>query len=365
MSVTKDVAKRGTSFVAPTVDLKYYNYDKLMSFNAKFNFLVGARGLGKSYGLKVAVVRWAIKDGRQFIYLRRYKEELAEAKSTFFADFAHVYPAYDFRVNGAKAEMAPIDTRDTKKREWTVIGHFMALSQSQNVKSSAYPLVTTIMFDEFIIEKGTTTYIANEAQRLEGLFMTVDRWKDKTRVFLLANSVTITNPYFLFYNIRPDESEEYLKLFEDSVTGIPFVACHFADSAEFKSGVYATQFGRFMKQREDQGQANYAVENQFSDNHKKLLAEKPSHARYRFTIETAHGTFSVWVDMEVRFWYIQESRPKQETIYTLLPDRMDTDRVLIEYNSKLLQYMRADYNKGHAFFDTPKTRNAFIEIFRK
>jgi hypothetical protein len=336
--------------------LAYYNYDKILSFNSMFHFLVGARGLGKTYGAKIKVIQWAIKYGRQFIYLRRFKDELKGARNTFFADVEHNFPDWDFRVNGDQAEMAPTSTEGMKPRPWVVIGFFVALSQGQSKKSVAYPEVKTIIFDEFIIEKGLTHYLPNEAKVFENFYMTVDRWKDKTRVFFLANAISITNPYFLHYNIRPDQLPEI------STSHKGFIVSHFADSTEFASGVFKTQFGQFIQGTE---QAEYAVGNAFTDNHDKLLQLKPPTAKYRFTIETMQGIFSVWIDMDVQRYYMQESRPKQETIYTLIPEKMDDDRTLLEPNNKLLQYLRAAFSRGRAYFDTPKTRNAFIEIHRK
>ena len=53
----------------------YYNYDQLWSRNGTFNFVTGARGLGKTYGAKLFCIRNALRNGDQFIYLRRYNTE--------------------------------------------------------------------------------------------------------------------------------------------------------------------------------------------------------------------------------------------------------------------------------------------------
>ena len=118
--------------------MAYYSFDKIYSYNAIYNFIVGARGLGKTYGWKKKVIAAAIKRGDQFIYLRRYKDELKASRNTFFADIYHEFPKWDFRINGEYAEMAPAKTREEgKKRVWQVIGHFMPLSIAQGRKSVA------------------------------------------------------------------------------------------------------------------------------------------------------------------------------------------------------------------------------------
>ena len=55
--------------------LSYYDYGPVLSRNAVFNMIMGARGLGKTYGAKKLVIKEFINHGNQFIYLRRYKEE--------------------------------------------------------------------------------------------------------------------------------------------------------------------------------------------------------------------------------------------------------------------------------------------------
>jgi len=344
------------------VKLAYYNFDKIFSFNAYFNFLIGARGLGKTYGAKHKVISKAIKSGDQFIYLRRYKDELKISKDAFFADIWEAFPEWDFRINGYTAEMAPAETRDNKGREWQIIGFFVPLSTAQSRKGVSYHNVKTIIFDEFIIEKGATHYLPKEDVAFMNFYSTVDRWKDKTRVFFLANAADMMNPYFLAYDIKPDQSGEFVRKRIDPDTGIPFILCHFADSAEFSTGVYETAFGKFIAGSE---YADYAVGSEFADNHDHLLQFKTAAAKYVYTVETKHGMFSVWLDGIERKFYIQERRPKQEIVFTMLADKMAEGKILVRYNDKMIQTLRTAFNNANTLFDNAKTRNAFAEIFKR
>src|SRR5437868_2634218 len=173
---------------------KYYDYAALFSRNGTYNICVGGRGLGKTYGAQKKAIRDAItsglKDGfdkcDQFIYLRRYKEELQMSRDTFFAAVGEEFPAWDFKAEGFEAKISPAADRDIKKRVWKTIGFFIPLSVAQKYKSVAFPRVKLIIFDEFIIEKGVTHYLPNEAIAFNNFFSTVDRYKDKTRVLFLA-----------------------------------------------------------------------------------------------------------------------------------------------------------------------------------
>ena len=332
----------------------YYSFDKIYSYNATYMFVVGARGLGKTYGAKKKVIQNFIRNGEQFIYLRRYKTELAN-RNTFFDDIFHEFPNHHLRVHGSLAQIADYNP-DEKKRKWQTIGYFVQLSTAQAQKSTAYPAVTTIIFDEFIIEKGALRYLPNEAAAFNNFYSTVDRWQDKTRVLFLANSVSIMNPYFIEYDIRPDQIGEF------STHADGFIAAHFADSAQFQSEVYQTKFGKFIKDTE---YAEYAVGSQFGDNHQRMIQFKPSDAKYYCTIETSQGTFSVWVDYSGPLYYIQEKRPRNEIIYTFVPELMDNNKKLMTHSHKFAQYLRSGFTNGRVWFSGPKVRNAFVEVFKR
>ena len=53
----------------------YYDYGRVLSYHAPWIFVIGARGLGKTYGAKKLVIGDWIKKRWQFIYLRRTAEE--------------------------------------------------------------------------------------------------------------------------------------------------------------------------------------------------------------------------------------------------------------------------------------------------
>lgn len=331
----------------------YYNFQKLLSYNAVYNFCLGARGLGKTYGAKKLVIKAYLRDRQEFIYVRRYKTELAN-RQTFFDDIAHEFPDIGLRVEGHLAQMCwnPNDA----KPKWETMGYFMALSNSQSRKSVAFPAVTMILFDEFIIEKGALHYLPKEEDVFMNFFATVDRWQDKTRVIFMANAVSIMNPYFLAYDIKP--TQEFVK------KGDGFLTVHFADSKEFSNEISETRFGKFIKGTEYE---DYAVNSVFADAHEYLVARKTAKATYTVTLETKEGVFSVWIDRQAypMVYYVQEKRPDKETIYVTESELMREGTIFVTYTDKFLQYLRAAYGKGHVLFDGPRSRNSFAQIFKR
>ena len=58
--------------------MHYYNYHRILSYNCPVNCLFGERGCGKSYGAKKYVIQQYNKNRSQFLYLRRYDNEIKE-----------------------------------------------------------------------------------------------------------------------------------------------------------------------------------------------------------------------------------------------------------------------------------------------
>ena len=377
---------------------KYYDFAKLFSFNATFNGVCGGRGMGKTFGAKKKVINDALKTvkfkteakevttkgnikgsftktvqihtveeiGDQFIYLRRYKEELALAKATFFADIEYLWPEWDFRIQGWEAQASPRKFDGlTKGRPWATIGFFISLSVNQNYKSVSFPKVKTIIYDEFIIEKGGQ-YLANEPTKLVNFYNTVSRYRANVRVLMLANAVTIENPYFIHYKVDPDKTDENNFIFMvKKPNGIYYMLWHFPESAEFEAEVNATEFGQFIRET-DPEYADYAVNNVFRDNHKGMIGEKPSSAKYIYTLETLSGTFSVWYDSVTSMFYCQNKRPAgDEDFVTLVEEWMDEGKRLANFTDKTMQMLRTAYRHDRMRFKEAHTRNAFLQVMKR
>ena len=78
-------------------NIEYYDFTPLLEKNGTYNFVVGGRGIGKTYGAKKLCIEDFIHNGRKFIYLRRYKNELRTIQN-MFVDVGKEFPDYAFRV---------------------------------------------------------------------------------------------------------------------------------------------------------------------------------------------------------------------------------------------------------------------------
>ncbi len=339
--------------------VQFYDYGPVLSRNAVFNVVIGPRGDGKTYGAKQLAIKNAIKKGEQFILLRRYSTELG-TRVSFFDDIFHniqkEFPGYTFRVEGLEAQM-----KKPGSRKYETIGYFVALSKAQQKKSVSYAKVTTIIFDEFIIDKGAVRYLPNETKVLLDFFITVDRYQERTRVIMISNTVSIMNPYFIDWDIKVEDYQEFITRGVDE-NGLPFVVVHLIKDHAFASEVRKTRVGRFIDGSE---YADYAIDGAFADNHLTLVKNKTPNAHYYATIETDTGIFSLWIDTFANLMFADEKRPKKENIWTTVPEKMAPGKVLMMRSDKTMQSLRTAFSHGRLFFSSARARNAFIGVMKR
>lgn len=124
----------------------YYDYHKILSYNALLNILIGERGVGKTYGATKFVTSQYLKKDEQFAYIRRYKPEIKKALPNFFEKIQDnkEFPEHNLYTKGFNFYC-----------DNCIFGYAMTLATAQDLKSANFSKVKTIIFDEFIIEPRT------------------------------------------------------------------------------------------------------------------------------------------------------------------------------------------------------------------
>jgi hypothetical protein len=182
---------------------KYYSLDNILSKNADYNIIFGERSNGKTYAaLKYGLERY-IKTGEQMAYIRRWREDLRGKRAeSLFAN--HVANGLIEELTGGKFNevfylsnkwFLSFYDKDKNKRypDSTPFCFGFCLSEQEHEKSSSYPNVTTIVFDEFLTRR---IYLPDEFMLYMNLLSTIIRQRDNVKVFMLGNTVNKFCPYF-------------------------------------------------------------------------------------------------------------------------------------------------------------------------
>lgn len=254
----------------------YYNYDKIISYNAMLNFLVGERGVGKSFGAKKFVINDFLKRGHEFVYIRRYDNELKKALPKIPDFFDDINKANLFKNHTLYCKSKKFYCDDN------VFGYAMRLTEAQDLKGSTFTNVQTIIFDEFIIEKSRRTYLPNEVNTFLGVIESIARTRN-IRVFLLGNAVSNINPYYLYFDLKNPYNSD-IQTFKNGL----ILVQHMQNKA-YQDAKAKTRFGQLVAGTE---YSNYAINNQFmSDSDNNFIEKKQGTAKFSFAFIHKRSNF--------------------------------------------------------------------------
>lgn len=164
----------------------------------------------------------------------------------------------------------------------------MTLSTAQDLKSSNFSKVTTIIFDEFIIEEGQKKYyLNNEVVIFLNLLETIGRMRD-IKVFMLANPANIyTNPYFLYFDLSLPFNND-IKLFKDNL-----ILLQYMKNEEYREEKRKTKFGKLISGTSFE---DYAINNKCLNDNKNFIDKKQGTSKFNFAFIYNNETFGVWFD---------------------------------------------------------------------
>lgn len=320
----------------------YWNINKTLTYDSLFNFIIGNRGGGKTFGAKKKAIDRFLKTKEQFVYVRRFKTELRKIKE-FFNDICGFYPEHTFDV---KDEKFIIDGETA--------GFYMPLSTAKVNKSVPYPNVWLIIFDEFIIEKGVYHYLPNEVTCFLELYSTIARLRD-VKVFFLANAITMTNPYFLYFDICLPYGKDIMKKGDTLIEMV--------QDKEYINVANQTRFGKLV-QGTEYGQ--YAIENKFILDNNTFVEKKTSNSNYTFAIIYKGHKFGIWTDLKEGKQYVSEDLdPSNKLEYALTLDDHTPNTLLLKgYKTSLVNSFLRSYKLGLVRFESVKIKNICADLLK-
>lgn len=345
----------------------FWSARRTLTHNMLINVIVGNRGGGKTYGAKQWSIDNFIKNKEQFGYIRRYKDDLKEPMSRFFDDIADKYPDYEFKTDSKHfyIRLKPHD----EKEKWTekdIAGFGFVLSTASNKKSISYPNVTTLIFDEFLLDKGNVTYLQDEPGKLLNLYETVARpGTDHPRVvlFMLANALSITNPYFLYWDLKmptkQDGNGKYIWKHPKRPILVEDVR-----NEKFIDSKKNTEFGKLI---EGTRYAEYSIDNKFLLDDNTFVEKKSANARYFFTFTYRGGTYGVWRDdSESRLYVSEDIDPSYPLTYAITIKDHQPNTMLVQSLSKQghLKAFIENYKEGNVYFESINIKNIAYEVLK-
>lgn len=325
----------------------WYDIGQTLTYNCLFNFVIGSRGCGKTYAAKKRAIKLFLDKGHQFVYLRRYQDELTETAESYFNDIIlnNEFPGVEIKYEGGYYYVND-----------QIAGYAMALTKAKDYKSVSYPLVYFIIFDEFLIEEnGYTRYLKNEVKQFLSFYMSIDRYRGCI-VFFLANSVSMVNPYTLYFNLTLPYGSNIVRRGD--------LLLQLVQNEEFIRERKQSRFGKLIAGTDFE---EYAIENKFVNDTKTFIMRKTEKAQYFFTMCYLGTAYGVWIDYNEGKIFVSENvDPSCKIIYSLTVEDHSPNTMLLQSISKSILFKKFidNYKMGNVYFESQKIKGVVYEVIK-
>ena len=238
------------------------------------------------------------------------------------------------------------------------------MTEAQDLKSSNYNSISTIILDEYPIEKGQKRYyLQNEGMILLGIFDSVFRNKtsDQVKIFILGNAVEGLeySPLFTFLNLSLPYGKKDIKLFKNNN-----ILVQYAKDSEFRKEREKTFIGQISK---DTPYEEYAINNKILDKNNDFIEKKKGSSIFSFGFIFQGNTYGVWNDFKEGKIYISSDYEKSSPyIYAVTTQDFKPNTLLIKSASRNRQwkFLIENYKLGLVYFENQKIKKYSGDVIR-
>ena len=336
----------------------YWDIKRTLSYNALFNFIIGSRGAGKTYGaLKYNVEKFIEhrdkgREPWQFLYVRRLSTELEKLTKMRGGRLFNA-------VQKEFADHALTAESNILKCDGEVCGYSQPLSTASILKSDSFPNVKMIVFDEFIIDnRGTYHYLKDEVTKFLDLYETVARNRDVICMFL-SNAVSVTNPYFDFFHLDKPMNGDIQRFGAAKDILVQNVV-----PAELMAMKKDSRFGNILKGTE---YLEYAYDNEWLLDNTDFIESKTQRSEYFLTLRYKDTNIGIWYDPAQWLYYVSNDVDLQfKRVYSVTTDDHKPNMLLLKTAKKTAFFgnLITAYESGAVRYESMKLKNWFRDIMR-
>lgn len=344
---------------------RFYDWDATLSrqtgTNGEICLVLGAKDIGKTFGLRLKCVNRFIKYNELFAEICRSKDEKKHVAKGYFDKLqqAGFFKDYLFKTDSDCGYIADLPKGDAKP-QWRLCCYFVALTMFQTEKKRTFVQPKRFIFDEAIIDTKDRyhRYLKDEFFILANLLDSISRQQPNSDyqyyVYMLGNSVDITCPYLRYNGINKIPNFGY-SWFKDKT-----VLLHYVEPWNSEERQVSTLVGRMLK---GSTESEVIFDNKFEDTTGKEIMKKTSNAKYRFALIWEKATFAIWIDQKRGLWFVTSKLPKDaQNIYTLTKKDSSINYQMIQKASPLTKLLVEIYYIGGLRYESAHIRESFFSV---
>lgn len=333
----------------------------IIELNFPFTFIIGARGVGKTYG----ALKYMITHDINHLLLRRSNDDFKIISRDDGSPYAELNSdlCRDITVQPVNAHLSSIfngvrNEKEMVEPEGDSIGYIASLAGLAHIRGFNFYNVKKIVYDEFIPEEHLRP-IRNEAEAFFNMYETVCRnrelkGEEAVQCICLANSNRADNPIFMelgLTNKIVKMQNKGQQIFYDVSRGILVIDCQNSPISDKKKN---TALGRLTA---GTSFAGMAYDNRFMNIDDKLIKSMPLEKMtpvcswnnlYLYKAEAEDGR---WI------WFLSTHKTGNFTI-NYQHNKTDDLRFVQKYNFLLAAILR-----GRIFFESYEVQQKFFGLF--
>lgn len=181
---------------------KYYSLNNILSKDCYYSVIFGERSNGKTYAVLKHGLETSWNNNKQFAIIRRFTEDFRGKRGATMFNGLVSNGEIEKITNGEWTDIYYYGLRwyfcrygEGGKRETAEqpIAYGFSVASMEHDKSTSYPDITTIFFDEFLTR---TIYLNDEFVLFMNVLSTIIRDRNDVKIFMCGNAVNQYSPYF-------------------------------------------------------------------------------------------------------------------------------------------------------------------------
>lgn len=181
---------------------KFYSLKNILARDAHYNLVIGERSNGKTYSVLKYGLEKYVHTGEQMAIVRRWQDDFKGKRGAAMFDALVENKEVEKLTSGewtgvyyyaGRWYLCKYDEKGNRTAQENPFAFAFAISSMEHDKSTSYPRVTTVMFDEFLTR---SHYLPDEFVLFMNVLSTIIRQRNNVKIFMLGNTVNKYCPYF-------------------------------------------------------------------------------------------------------------------------------------------------------------------------